>query len=639
MSIRGKLLVLLLFISVAPLSINAAIHHLSLHRFGLHLAGVTRTLLTDSAHAYLHQVVEGYQHLQERDSKTVEAALKLEAQQWRDRLELAEPEPNSHAIAFQFLKDFRPDLTARQYTFLASGAGFTYPPEESFPGRSDPLLFPWYEAARDKMALTRTLSVDPITGHPALFAAIPLQSSDGRFIGVTAIGRPLSEVLRTMALPEAWTVKAQAMLVILEEGGGVMQGRLRILATEAGGAEGLETSEGTYLEPDNPAEAAKLVGNIGSGKSGTTRITFRGQDTHWVYGAGREGDPLPVVIVSHDAIINEALAAERHVRSKTIQGLVISGALLAAVVLAVVALAFFSSRRVTRPLGQLSAAAQRLTGGDFQARAEIRTGDELEELGRIFNGLGPRLLERERMASSLALAGEIQQHLLPAGPPSVAGFDICGGVAYCDEAGGDYYDFIDLPEGCLGLAVGDVTGHGIGAGLLMASARGILRAHAGRSSSDLPTLFSALNHQLARDVGDGRFMTLFYGVLDARDRSLRWGSAGHGPVFLFRSRSGAVEELETTGIPLGILAAGTWEGAGPIALEGGDILFVGTDGLWEARNLAGEAFGPERLRTTLLARRQGTAAEVHAATMEAVRAFRGAGRQEDDVTLVVVKVL
>lgn len=637
MGIRGKLLVLLLFISVVPLIISAAINHLSLHRFGLHLAGVTRTLLTDSAHTYLHQVVEGYQHLQERDSKTVEAALKLEAQRWRNRPELAETEPDSPAIAFQFLKDFRPDLTARQYTVLASGAGFTYPPEESFPGRSDPRLFPWYVAARDKMALTRTLALDPITDHPALFTAIPLLTPDGRFIGVTALGRPLSEVLQAMALPEAWAGKAQAMLVMLEKGGGETQGRLRIVATEAGGTVGPGMSEGAYLESDDPAEAGPLLRKIASGQAGTARITFRGQDTHWVFGAGQEGEPLPVVIVSHDAIINEALAAERHVRSKTIRGLVISGALLAAVVLIVVALAFASSRRLTRPLSQLSEAAQRLTGGDFQARAEIRTGDELEELGRIFNGLGPRLLERERMAGSLVLAGEIQRHLLPAGPPPVAGFDIFGGIAYCDEAGGDYYDFIDLPEGRLGLAVGDVTGHGIGAGLLMASARGILRSHAERESADLAGLFRALNRQLARDVGDERFMTLFYGVLDARDRSLRWCSAGHGPVYLFRSRSGTVEELETTGIPLGIVAAGAWEGAGPIVLESGDILLVGTDGLWESRDLAGEAFGPERLRTMLLSRRQGTAPEIYAAAMEEVRAFRGAGRQEDDVTLVVVK--
>lgn len=489
------------------------------------------------------------------------------------------------------------------------------------------------------MALTRTLAVDPITGRPALFTAIPLLTPDGRFTGVTAISRPPSEVLQTMALPEAWAGKARAMVVMVEKGRDATPGRLRIVATEAGGTAGPGLGEGTYLEPDDPSEAGPLLRKIASGQAGTARIVFRAQDTHWVFGAGQEGEPLPVVIVSHDAIIDEALAAERHVRSKTIRSLTISGALLAAVVLIVVALAFTSSRRVTCPLDQLSAAAQRLTGGDFQARAEIRTGDELEELGRIFNGLGPRLLERERMASSLALAGEIQHHLLPAGLPPVAGFDIFGGVDYCDEAGGDYYDFIDLPEGRLGLAVGDVTGHGIGAALLMASARGGLRSYAERDSGDLPSLFSALNQQLARDAGDERFMTLFYGVLDARDRSLQWCSAGHGPDYLFRSRSGKVEELETTGIPLGIMAAGSWKGAGPIVLESDDILLVGTDGLWETRDPAGEAFGPERLSTTLLARREETAAEIYAAAMEAVRAFRDSSRQEDDLTLVVVKVV
>lgn len=639
MGIRGKLLLLLLLISVVPLTISAVINHLSLYRFGRHLAAGTRTLLTDSAHAYLHHVVENSQHLQERDRKAVEAALKQEAQQWSSRLGRTGPDTNRPPFAIHLLNDCCPELAARQYTIMAGGKGFSHPPADGFPVGFDPRQFSWYEAASGKRALARALAVDPISGHPALFTAVPLLTPDGRLVGVTAISRPLSEILQTMELPYAWARKAQAMLVMLEKRSEEAPGRLRIVATEAGTAEEQKMGEGDYLEPDDPSEVGPLLQRIASGQAGTARIIFRGQDTHWVFGAGQDGAPFPVIIVAHDVIINKALAAEGHVRSKTIQGLAISGLQLAAVVLTVVALAFVASRRITRPLSQLSAATQRLSSGDFQARAEIRTGDELEELGLIFNGLGPRLLERERMANSLALAGEIQQHLLPTGPPPLAGFDIFGGVDYCDEAGGDYFDFIKLQEKKLGLAVGDVTGHGIGAALLMALARGILRSHAEQESADLAGLFRALNRHLARDVGDERFMTLFYGVLDTRDRSLRWGSAGHGPVFLFRSRSSAVEELETTGIPLGIAAAVDWEEAGPIALERGDILLVGTDGLWETRDVAGEAFGADRLHTTILSRRQGTAAEIYAAAMEEVRAFRGPGRQEDDVTLVVVKTL
>ena len=154
--------------------------------------------------------------------------------------------------------------------------------------------------------------------------------------------------------------------------------------------------------------------------------------------------------------------------------------------------------------------------------------------------------------------------MLPQAQPQVNGFELFGGALPCDETGGDYYDFIPLGDDRLALSVGDVSGHGAGAALLMAGARGALRSHALRHDFSLPQLFAAMNEHLCRDTADEQFMTLFYGVLNNRDRTLRWCSAGHEPFFLYRNREQSIIELGNTGLPLGIINEATWEEGAPV---------------------------------------------------------------------------
>jgi len=247
------------------------------------------------------------------------------------------------------------------------------------------------------------------------------------------------------------------------------------------------------------------------------------------------------------------------------------------------------------------------------------------------------LQERETLKQSLLAAREIQQRLLPATAPFLQGFDIEGKTCYCDETGGDYFDYITIDNQRLALVVGDVTGHGIGSTLLMSAARSVLRSQTTPDLQDAGDLLVDLNRLVEEDTADNMFMTLFYGILDANARTFCWVSAGHGPAFHYHRRTKQFEELASTGIPLGILADTTFGCSGPNQVETGDILLIGTDGIWESRAADGQMFGIDRMQEAVANTATGSAEEILTAVLAAVNHFRGQLAQEDDLTLLVVK--
>ena len=248
------------------------------------------------------------------------------------------------------------------------------------------------------------------------------------------------------------------------------------------------------------------------------------------------------------------------------------------------------------------------------------------------------LLDTGRMREELAIARRIQRAFLPEAPPGLQGFEIDGWNEPCRETGGDYYDYVRLPGGRLGLAIGDVSGHGIGPALLMANARAALRAllQVAESPGDV---LGRQNDLLVADTLEDHFMTMFVGVLDMSTKRFRYAVAGHERPLLLRANTNDFATLDGKGMPLGIAQGQRYAEGDCVTLKHGDLLACFTDGLWEATDLNGEMFGHERLRAALLRTRGGSASEIAADLRREAFGFAGGAHQSDDLTLMALKVL
>jgi serine phosphatase RsbU (regulator of sigma subunit) len=312
---------------------------------------------------------------------------------------------------------------------------------------------------------------------------------------------------------------------------------------------------------------------------------------------------------------------------------------IALVGLVAILVAAMAARRVVRPVQSLEQAARRAAEGDWGARAQVMTRDELGDLAKTFNGMIPQLEEHAHMEQAMELAQRIQQHLLPAHAPRMAGLDVAGLNRPADQTGGDYYDFLDLSEwqgGALAVAVGDVTGHGIPAALLMATARGLLRARATPPGSSAE-LVGDVNRRLFHDTTEGRFMTLMFAVIERSRRRVRVVSAGHDPILMLNPATGEVRELGGEDLPLAVEENWTFTENVFDDLPDRAVLLIGTDGIWEARNEKEELFGKERITEVLKSCGEKPADQIVKCVMEAVDAFRGKALQKDDITLVVAR--
>jgi sigma-B regulation protein RsbU (phosphoserine phosphatase) len=243
-------------------------------------------------------------------------------------------------------------------------------------------------------------------------------------------------------------------------------------------------------------------------------------------------------------------------------------------------------------------------------------------------------MERERMEHELQLASEIQQRFLPTAPPQITGYELQGISFPCYEIGGDYYDFIARDDNRMVIALGDVSGKGTAAALLMSSLHAAIHAQAS-SNNSLVDSISEVNRYLAENTPTNRFVTLFYAELDPQTGALAFLNAGHNPPIIAHS-AGTVEHLAAGGLPLGIMPD-TFYREGHTQLQPGDVLVAYSDGVSEAVNPSGEEFGAQRLYETIARNLDASAAGIRDRIEAALSKWAQGTPAADDITLVIVK--
>jgi PAS domain S-box-containing protein len=264
----------------------------------------------------------------------------------------------------------------------------------------------------------------------------------------------------------------------------------------------------------------------------------------------------------------------------------------------------------------------------------VKSGD-----GRILGKMAFVTDMREH-TKSMALAGEVQKSLLPRRFPDIEGLDIAGRSIPCDEIGGDYYDFIEIPgrHNAIHLVVGDMSGHGVDAALLMTTARAFLRMRACQPGS-IADIVNDLNRHLTTDTQrTDRFMTLFFLSLKVRDQRIQWIRAGHDPAILYDPITDRIETLWGGGLALGLDKSVAYRSMEKKGVLPGQVIAIGTDGIWEARNASGEMYGKQRLSDILKRNAHDEAEAIVQATFGDLQQFTQGTMPEDDKTLVVVKL-
>ena len=299
-----------------------------------------------------------------------------------------------------------------------------------------------------------------------------------------------------------------------------------------------------------------------------------------------------------------------------------------------------ATNRVTGMIKDVTAAAEDLARGRFGPSLPVTTRDEVGELTRCFNEMTRQLKQRLLLKEAINVAREVQQNLLPHTGYSAQGVIVDGISKYCDETGGDYFDIIRFPEDNkkVGVVVGDVVGHGIGAALLMTTVRALLRCRIVQPGS-LNEVINDVNSLLCKDTNrTGNFVTLFYLEINHRKDTLSWVRGGHEPAIVYSPQNHTFSELKGEGVALGVDPGWSFECNELPLPDEEQLILIGSDGVWEVENIDGEQFGKERTRQILAATCDLNPDHILQSIIEKIMEFKGENSQDDDITLSVIKI-
>ena len=547
------------------------------------------------------------------------------------------------------LKKSYGSLVYNLYIGTENGLFAYYPAHAGIPDDYDPRKRVWYRFAVEERGLVwRAPLRDISTGRLVFTVSAPIFTGDGRIAGVVGLDVLIEKGLSNDTITAAWTSNAHLMLAREVDNKKTGSAGLQIVAhTFRRSANDTEytwvMNAGTpsWVQFTNTETKAKFMNAIASGTSGTLTMDWEGvrslvawapfKDNSYFIAAVPEED---VMQLSNNILqyLQWASLARRRVVEVSVVIVIFLSFLFAMV----------ASQTISKPMDLMVDAFKRLAGGDFGVRVDFKTGDERDTLVETFNSIGPQLEHLVETQQALDVAQGIQENLLPAKSPKMKGWEVSGAIKYCDQTGGDYYDYYisrDGEEPVLSVVVGDVSGHGVASALLMTTARALLRVHTECSRLSAASRMTQVNNLLVQDVyGTGQFMTLFYLELTRTSDEIRWVRCGHDPALVYLPEDDAFAELKGSGLPLGVINGFVYEENALSLEQEGTVILLGTDGIWEARKGGyGELFGKDRLRDVIRRNADHSAEFIRDQVLQAVDAWQKDIPNADDVTLVVIK--
>ncbi|MFZ7125354.1 MAG: SpoIIE family protein phosphatase [Desulfobacterales bacterium] len=552
-------------------------------------------------------------------------------------------ELNSMMETYRVISGHLGALVLRQMAWLPGGIGVSHPCPAGSWDPVDAESSTWFRTAMDeKISYWSRPYVDAATGDMAIALSYPIthdpDSDEGIVRGVAGLIVSLESLFHAVVDESTLPQGADAFIGSLEWRPSAGEVGIRVVA---GLPPGKPASAGeTFVDRSwfrQQTQYPEVLEDFLLQRPNVRSVNTGSGDFFWIcHPLPHQGTALILTLPRSGASDPvDAMIASIGRRTRTVEIYTAVFLLFLAAIGAVAAVLF--SRAITRPLEKITRAAQDLADGNLKTRVEVTSKDEIAKLADVINDIGPKLEQAYQTRRSIEVASEIQSHLLPDPLPSVD-FDVFGLTLYSEMAGGDYFDYLcNKPlDRQLCVVIGDVSGHGLSSALLMASVRSAIRMRS-LTPGRLNEIVESVNRVFAQDVvKSGNFMTLLLVRLNAEAGEMHWVRAGHDPGMLYDSYSDTFHTMDGRGIPLGVAEDAEFEERS-VSIRKGQILFLGTDGIWETRNEDGEIFGKERVNHLIREHAGATAKDIALAVINAVEEFR-ASDKEDDMTCVVVKV-
>ncbi|MCG6929920.1 MAG: SpoIIE family protein phosphatase [Desulfofustis sp.] len=647
MGIRSKFLLILVIFSVVPLLGYYLINQRLFEKFGNEIFQIATVLLLQTTAKELQVASDNYRVNLDREFSVLERHLHrsrdtIEARASQAGISSSEGEHGLRLLLskqlpflFEQLRHYRDDVVSLHFCSMDGEIIESYPDPAVSRTMAQPITETLFTDSSEIVWIVGDAAVEEPAEALVVTLGQQVVNENGNSLGIISMSVDIMALLEQVKPVSSWAQYTHSLLL----GGGSDQdasSHLPVLAIRsAPHRERWSVARFGFTPPPSyDQEISALLKGQQYGETGYVRIPYKGEPALWAFSGTRIGLGIMNILPEREVLFKIARHPGRLGKWLSLDSLLI----VSMVVIFMVIVAAYRSRSMLEPFFQMISAFKRVSSGDFSARLGFQAKDERQMVADAFNSMTEQLEEGIRMRQGLAVAEEVQHNFFPQICSAVNGLDIGVRISYSEETGGDYIDVIEGGDEKVCVVVGDVVGHGIGAALLMATVRALVR---GRYEVDtnLASLISSVNERLAADMEDtGRFVTLFILEIDTRTSSISWVRAGHDPAWLLRREKKTLTNLGGPGLILGLDGTFQYKLNEMSGLEPGDTILIGTDGIWETSSPEGEWFGKQRVEQVLQEHSDQSALQLCDRLIEEIDRFRGTQRQEDDVSVAIVKV-